>query len=226
MNALYVPSLSHNLIAPFIIREAGITLNTTPKIQCEDPDETQHALTFDDTFRIPLQLHGIFSFFETSKPTLNQLESEEEIYMLTPQHFNPHDIAYALNEDAMLDWEGNMVEQKDRQQYFLADIEIDEEVPLSSIVSSTEEKYCDSVASSRVTMNNHPDTMLQQMIEQRDLGMMKVSLGSTNAVDGQEYLVPDSDDDSLLSEPIEGGEDPQVRSAEELTNYLLEQFET
>ena len=50
MNALYVPSMSHNLIAPFIIRDAGVALKTTPKIQCKDPDEYQHALTFDDSF--------------------------------------------------------------------------------------------------------------------------------------------------------------------------------
>ena len=31
-NALYVPSMQHNLIPPFMIREAGIVVNVTPKI--------------------------------------------------------------------------------------------------------------------------------------------------------------------------------------------------
>ena len=70
MNALHVPAMSHNLIPPFIIRDAGVTVRSTPKIQCSDPDETHHALTFDGTFQVPLQLHGIFSYFKTSKPTL------------------------------------------------------------------------------------------------------------------------------------------------------------
>ena len=32
MNALYVPSMNHNLIPPFIMREAGIIVNDVPKI--------------------------------------------------------------------------------------------------------------------------------------------------------------------------------------------------
>ena len=105
MNALHVPAMSHNLVPPFIIRDAGVTVRSTPKIQCSDPDETHHALTFDSTFRVPLQLHGIFSYFKTSKPTLEQLETIEEVYMLTPHQFNPHNTAYALNEESMLNWE-------------------------------------------------------------------------------------------------------------------------
>lgn len=113
MNVLHVPAMSHNLIPPFIIRDTGVTVRSTPKIQCSDPDETHHALSFDATFRIPLQLHGIFSYFKSSKPTLEQLETIKEVYIITPHQFNPHDTAYALNEDSMLDWEGNMVAKND-----------------------------------------------------------------------------------------------------------------
>eukprot|EP00957_Ditylum_brightwellii_P065696 4983211-Ditylum_brightwellii.AAC.1 len=36
-NALYVPSMDHNLIPPFMLRKAGITVNKTPKIHKENP---------------------------------------------------------------------------------------------------------------------------------------------------------------------------------------------
>ena len=38
-NALYVPSMNHNLIPPFILREAGLIVNDVPKIH------TRHSLS-------------------------------------------------------------------------------------------------------------------------------------------------------------------------------------
>ncbi len=55
MNALHVPSMTNNLIAPFIMRQAGIEARDTPKIQLPDPGEGDHALTIDKTLRIPLK---------------------------------------------------------------------------------------------------------------------------------------------------------------------------
>ena len=36
-NALHVPSMSHNLIPPFIMREAGLIINEEPKCQANAP---------------------------------------------------------------------------------------------------------------------------------------------------------------------------------------------
>ena len=113
MNALYVPTMTHNLISPFILHEAGVTVNDKAKIHCNDPGQDDHALVFDDGFWIPMQLHGIFSFFTTTKPTDEEVERTEDVYLLTPDQFNPHHVAYALNEDATLDWEGNIIAPKD-----------------------------------------------------------------------------------------------------------------
>ena len=38
-NALHVPSMKNNLVPPFIMREAGIKVNDTPKIQTGNPTE-------------------------------------------------------------------------------------------------------------------------------------------------------------------------------------------
>ena len=56
-NALYVPELEHNLLPPFMMREAGVSVRDCPKIQMDDPTEEDHAITFKETgFRIPLSL--------------------------------------------------------------------------------------------------------------------------------------------------------------------------
>jgi hypothetical protein len=63
-NALYVPSLDHNLLPPFMMREAGVIVKDTPKIQLDDSSEEDHAITFPETgFRIALSLWGVFSYF-------------------------------------------------------------------------------------------------------------------------------------------------------------------
>jgi hypothetical protein len=70
-NALYVPSMKHNLVPPFLMREAGIIVRDTPKIYMEESTKEDHAITFPETgFRIPLSLTGTFSFFPTTKPSL------------------------------------------------------------------------------------------------------------------------------------------------------------
>ena len=43
-NALCVPSMEHNLIPPFILREAGLVLHDTPKIHCNVPSAEDHSL--------------------------------------------------------------------------------------------------------------------------------------------------------------------------------------
>ena len=57
LSALHVPSMDNNLVPPFMLREAGIEVRDTPKIQLENPTEADHAITFPDTgLRIPLSL--------------------------------------------------------------------------------------------------------------------------------------------------------------------------
>ena len=106
---LHVPSMTHNLIPPSMLREAGIQINEVPKIHVTSPTEEHHAIIFQETnFQIPLTLHGTFSYFPTSKPTTQELEEPEDVYVLAPTTWSPHSDAYVMNEESMLDWEGNM----------------------------------------------------------------------------------------------------------------------
>jgi hypothetical protein len=115
-DALSVPSMIHNLIPLFVMREAGVRVNATPKIHTtHDPTIEDHSIYFpQNDFQIPLSLWGVFLYFPTSNPSLSTLEECDKVFMLTPEgHWNPHSDVYTRNEENMLDWEGNMVEKKD-----------------------------------------------------------------------------------------------------------------
>jgi hypothetical protein len=122
-NALHVPSMRNNLLPPFILRQAGIEVNDVPKIHTNEPTKSTHSVTFKETgFSIPLSLWGTFSYFPTTKPIAEDMQASDEIYMLTPSTFNPHDDSYAQNEAGMMDWQGDMIEPKHRQEILLSEI--------------------------------------------------------------------------------------------------------
>ena len=65
-NALYVPSMEHNLVPPFVVRRRGNEINDIPKIQCADPSDKDHSMKFlDSDVRIQFQLVGTTSYFDT-----------------------------------------------------------------------------------------------------------------------------------------------------------------
>jgi len=143
-NALHVPSMSHNLIPPFILREQGIKVNETAKIHCDDPSKSDHSIVLDSELQIPLLLHGVFSYFPTRLPTVEDLQSCENVYLLTPVNFNPHDSSFAYNEERMVDWEGEISHKDDRQRILLEDVP-----DTSALIASTraigqkEQEYID-----------------------------------------------------------------------------------
>ena len=213
-NALHVPSMRNNLIPPFIMREAGIQLRDTPKIQVSNPSEDDHSLYFPgDGFRIPLSLWGVFSYFPSSKPTASMLEHSDEIHLITPERWNPHDEAYAINEENMLDWEGNMIDRKQRTQILLSDIPEDDMMAASVAISSAESNEIDKLlersgADSEETVNSRwpaiprcfdqvssvlgevspilDDQVLYQRLQARStLEKFQMSIGSTNATENK-----------------------------------------
>ena len=114
---LHVPSISNNLLPPFKLREAGITINKVPKIHISSPTEEHHSITFQETnFQIPLSLYRTFSYFPTSKPRIKDPEEPDDVYVLTPTIWNPHSDTYVINEESMLDWEGQMRNERDHEK--------------------------------------------------------------------------------------------------------------
>ena len=114
-NALHVPSMKHNLVPPFMIREEGIHVNDTPKIQVNDPTTSDHSIYFPETgFRIPLSLWGVFSYFPSSKPTAQTLQETEEVYLLMPSRWNPHCDSFRLFLEHLFVWKDDNDNNKDR----------------------------------------------------------------------------------------------------------------
>ena len=56
--------MKHNLIPPFILREAGLTVSEVPKIHCDEPAVEDHSI-FDDVTKpqITLKLEDFFLVF-------------------------------------------------------------------------------------------------------------------------------------------------------------------
>ena len=138
-NALHVPSMTNNLLPPFMLREAGVEVNDKAKIHMQDPTTDNHVITFGETgFKIPLSLSGIFSYFTTTKLTNDMLQDPSEVYILMPASWDPHSDVYAYNEDNMLDLEGNMKEPKHHDQWLVLDEIPDNEAMASSLLRTEE----------------------------------------------------------------------------------------
>ena len=83
-NALHVPEIYHNLVPPFVVRRRGNIVNDVPKIQCTEPTERDHSIQFEGTeIQITLQLIGTTSYFDSEKPTMQEVnEAMEEDSLL------------------------------------------------------------------------------------------------------------------------------------------------
>ena len=86
-NALFVQSMNHNLIIPFIMREAGLKVEEQAKIHVKEPAKENHSIYSSEiNLRIALHLKGIFLVFKIRN--LNDEEIAEaggyDILYLTP----------------------------------------------------------------------------------------------------------------------------------------------
>ena len=147
-NAIHVDSMENNLIPPSILREAGLQVNERAKIHTNDPTADDHSITFPTTgLRIPLQLFGIFSYFSTTKPTEDDMLAGHDVYVMTPEKWNPHSDAYEQNEASIVDWEGNIKQPKDRIKVIIEDLsgEADEgDYQISSVEMAVVDQICES----------------------------------------------------------------------------------
>jgi hypothetical protein len=212
--------MNNHLIPPFVMREAGIKVHDTPKIHMDDPGISDHSIEFPETnFRIPLSLHGIFSYLPTDKPSPQMLEDCEEVYVLTPSRWNPHDSAYAHNEAHMLDWQGEMVQPKDRQTILLSEVEEDAEISAACYIGHVESqaviqlldkhgeldmdescqnnpcpKAADEIASLLTSVNpTLTDECFHQSLKIRNkLSQFQMDIGSTNT-SKDKYIISDDE---------------------------------
>jgi hypothetical protein len=213
--------MEHNLIPPFVMREAGIVINDTPKIHVKDPTIEDHSLYFEETnFRIPMALWRTFSYFPTRSPTNDKLAACDDVYLLTPNGiWNPHSDSYSRNEEMMTDWEGQMVEPQHRKQILLSEIPEDHAMTVSAMISKVEAQAIDHLIPdatvSSVTSRRHnevsplydPESLTSLLCKRAEDSHFMMSIGSTTAWT-QPHLIPcdDSDTDDSLDDTLDDDE--------------------
>ena len=156
-NALYVPSMTHNLIPPFIMREAGLVVNDVPRIHTKSEELTNetHCIVACEgdvgtDLKIPLRLDGIFSCFDTRKLTAQEVNDCEyiETVKLTPESsdWDPYDPQFADQEDSFVDFRGEVLVRPPKKRKVFDDADIAD-------IQVTAEQY-EAVVSSIVARNH------------------------------------------------------------------------
>ena len=111
--AILIPSMPHNLLCPMQLRDHGLTVNDERNYMVLNPMEEHHAITFRDRnsqgrgpLQIPLELHGVTSYFPSRKPTKEEYENtpEDLCVELTAEapDWDPASKAFQQQEEAML----------------------------------------------------------------------------------------------------------------------------
>jgi hypothetical protein len=117
--AIYLPTLQHNLLCPMQMRLHGVVVNETPRFQCEIIIESSHSVVVqgvsgDETITIPLFLKGVTSCMTTRKPTKFEFENCDH-FELTAESpaYDPHCESYASKEDNMTEANGRLRKDQD-----------------------------------------------------------------------------------------------------------------
>ena len=113
-NALYVPSMTHNLVPPFIMREAGLQVDERARIHTDDVTKDSHAIFDPDAnVHIPLQLNGTFSYFPSRGLTNDEIDDCESMtrIFVSPDcpTWNPYNPVWAEQEASYLDKDGDVI---------------------------------------------------------------------------------------------------------------------
>ena len=117
--AILIPSMPHNLLCLMQLRDHGLTVNDEPKYMALSPMEEHHAITSRDRntqvggpLRIPLELHGVTSYFLSRKPTKEEYENtpEDLCVELTAEapDWDPASKTFQQQEEAMLQADGQL----------------------------------------------------------------------------------------------------------------------
>ena len=90
-----------------------------------------------------------------------ELSETEDTLLLTPDDKrDPHNRAYAENEDNMMDWKGDLIEGKARPKIILSSIEEDDAMVSSAQISQAETEFMDNIFSPELT---HPSPVYDEI---------------------------------------------------------------
>ena len=137
--------------------------------------------------------------FPTSKSSIQELEDPEDVYVLTPTIWNPHSDAYVINEESMLDWEGNMRHENDHEKRVVLEDIPSGDIRISSLALCDKEQmfisshFVDQDEDINTVHGFEDENQLYQALSMRnEHGQFVMNIGATSIFD-QIYL---DDDDS------------------------------
>ena len=111
---MYFDTLKHNLLCPMQLRHHRIIVNDRPKHVTCQPTVDDHCIQCpeDADLRIPLELHGIASYFPSHKPSSEEvsiLECDRGVHLtLNRPEWDPKSDFFAEMESMMMDSDGNI----------------------------------------------------------------------------------------------------------------------
>ena len=103
--AIYVPTMEHNLLCPMQLRINDVNVNDKPLFLTDNLAELDHALLDpseddpSDKLLIPLSIRNVSSIFSTQKPTMQQYEQLPH-FVLTSElpEYDPLDPTFSTQE--------------------------------------------------------------------------------------------------------------------------------
>ena len=163
------------------------------------------------------------------------MEEPEDVYILTPTTWNPHSDAYVINEESMLDWEGNMKHKKDHEKrVVLEDIPSDDTMVSSLALCEKEQMavlsyFVDQDEDINATYGFEDEHQLYQVLNmQIEHGQFAMNIGAKSILD-QRYLDDDedsqdsSDDDDTSQDNSDDDFDP-MELDDDTNEALLDNF--
>ena len=117
--AILIPDMPNSLLCPIQLQDHGLAMNDEPKYMALIPMDDHHAITFHDhntqrgePLRIPLELHGVMSYFPSRKLTKDEYENTPESLRveLTTEapDWDPSSKTFQQQEDAMVQADGQL----------------------------------------------------------------------------------------------------------------------
>jgi hypothetical protein len=96
--ALYFGNqLSHILLNQNQMRAHGLTVDDCPK-HLSKGQSTHSIIIEEHNFNIPLKLHGIMSYFDVWRPTIDEIANCQHIEITSAAEWDPHSIHFAEEE--------------------------------------------------------------------------------------------------------------------------------
>jgi hypothetical protein len=153
--------LPHSLLCPNQLRTHGVRVEDTPR----QFDTLSSHLIVVEGLKIPLYLYGVISYFESRKPSEDELENCRRITLTSDSSWDPNAASFAKQEQIVSDrmdpivHEIRMTDRVVPSPELMSVTELEERLISCVYVSSEDElhKGLDSTKGRRKTGNNEGD---------------------------------------------------------------------